>query len=473
MKNIVTQQGGEKCGLQAFKFGAAVLAVGLTLCSQPLQAQTLEGQNKGDTAMWLSGNLSGWTELDHIPMRVSFAAGSAGSHSVTLNFPHFSGKVFGFENLSDFSASTPNLQFTSPAALVTDASGSWSYVFAVNISDNNPAEVRFFARLASGAHLYGGSSLQLKGSAGIVQFHKPLATVGAPDLALRLSGPALVLEGGTMRYSLSYTNKAAFDVATGVQITQVLAPEITVDPASLPVNASLIGNTLFWDLGNLAPRTGGQIAFSGIVNLGTVPGTSLVNDAQIFSAENDLNNSDNSASLTSSVICGDTIPAIVSNPVSASVCPGDAVVFSVEAVGPAGMTYQWSKDGSPIAGATGTSYTIPSVLAKDIGSYSVVVISPCATLASEAAALNFRAELPIMFTSCARQADGSFVLNFGTGCGATYAVQYTEDFITWTTSPVTVTGHGAPAQWIDAGQTGLIDKPNALTVRFYRVIRVQ
>jgi hypothetical protein len=79
MNNIVTQHGAEKSGLQALKFGAVYLAVGLTLCSRPLHAQTLEGQNKGNTTVWSTGNLSGWAELDYIPMRVSFASGSAGS----------------------------------------------------------------------------------------------------------------------------------------------------------------------------------------------------------------------------------------------------------------------------------------------------------------------------------------------------------------------------------------------------------
>jgi hypothetical protein len=472
MKNITTQN-QKRFGFPRLQVQALLVAGGLMLCRQSLQAQSLEGQNKGDTNSWFSGNLSGWAELEYIPMRVKFGAGSAGSHSVTLNFPHFTGKVFGFENLSDISASTPNLQFTSPATLVTDASGNWSYVFAVNISDNNPAEVRFFARLASGAHLYGGSSLQLKGSAGIMQFHKPLPTVGAPDLALSISGSTLVLPGGKISYTLGYTNQSAFDGATGVQITQVLAPEVIVDPASLPANASLVGNTLFWDLGNLPPKTGGQIAFSGIVQPDAVVGTALVDNAQIFSAENDLNISDNSAVLTSSVICGDTVPAIDSNPVSAYVCPGDSVVFSVNASGPAGMAYQWSKDGSPIAGATASSYQVASALSKDIGSYSVTVSSPCATLISEAASLGFRADQLILITSCARQADGSFLLSFPTGCGATYAVQYTQDFVTWTTSPVTVAGHGVPAQWVDLVQTPLANVPNLQTARFYRVIRVQ
>ena len=473
MKNITTEQTAKKSVLRSFHFTAALLTAGFTLCHQPAQAQNLEGQNKGNTSIWSAGNLEGWAELDYIPMRVSFGAGSAGSSQVTLNFPHFSGRTFGIEDLSGLQATTANVQFASPATLVTDSSGNWSYIFTVDISDNSPAEVRFFARLASGAHLYGGSSLQLRGSAGNVQFHKPLPGPGAPDLTLSLSGPATVLEGGAMVYTLTYTNKAALDTGNGVQVTQVLAPEITVDSASLPPNARLVGNTLFWDLGNLAPQTGGKFSFTATVNAGTVAGTSLVNDAQIFSAENDLNPGDNEAMATTSVVCGEITPTIVSNPLSASVCPGDPVVLSVSAVGPAGMTYQWLKDGSPISGATDTSYTISSALAKDNGLYSVVVSSPCGSVTSETAALAFRSELPMAITSHAFAADGSFILTFGTGCGATYAVEYTQDLVNWATSPVTVAGHGAPAQWVDAGQPATDSMPNTQTARFYRVVRVQ
>jgi hypothetical protein len=473
MKNIATEQATTKSGLHSFAIQATLLAVGLTLCNQALQAQTLEGQNKGATTLWSTGNLQGWAELEYIPMRVNFAAGSVGSHTVTLNFPHFNGRIFGIEDLSGFVAASPNLKITSPPTLTTDPSGDWSYAFTVNISDNQPKEVRFFARLASGAHLYGGSSLQLRSSAGNMQFHKPVPGPGAPDLALTISGPAAVLEGGTMIYTLTYTNKAALDSANGVQVTQMLAPEMTIDPASLPMNASLVGNTLFWDLGNLAPRTGGKITFTATVNMGTVAGTSLLDYAQIFSAENDLNTLDNSATCTTSVVCGGATPAIVSNPVGASVCPGDPVVLSVNAVGPAGMTYQWLKDGSAIAGATDNSYTISAALSKDNGLYSVAVSSPCGSVTSESAALAFRAELPMTISSSAFRADGSFVLTFGTGCGANYAVQYTQDLVNWTTSPVTVTGHGAPAQWIDAGQPATESMPNTQSARFYRVVRVQ
>jgi hypothetical protein len=462
----------ETVSLPSLKLHAAFAGLGVMLCTQAASAQTLQGQNKGDTN-WIAGNLTGWAELEYIPMRVSFAAGSAGSKSVTITFPHFSGKIFGFENLSGFSAWSPNVQFTSPPTLVTGSSGNWNYVFTVNIADNNPAEVRFLARLASGAHLYGGSSLQLKGSAGNVQFHKPEATPGAPDLGLSISGPATTVEGASIAYTLTYTNRAAFDGASGVQITQLLAPELTVDPASLPANASLIGNSLFWDLGNIAPGTGGQISFTGIVNLGTVAGTSLVNQAEIFSAENDLNVLDNSAVLTTSVVCGGSTPTIVADPVSTVVCPGTPAVFSVGTAGPSGMAFQWMKDGAPIAGATSSSYTISSALLNDAGSYSVVVSSPCGDTTSKSAVLSLADAGATLLKSCALQADGSFVLNFRTGCAANYTIQYTQDFINWTTLPVTVPGNGATAQWVDPAPTALVSIPATQNYRFYRVIPVQ
>ena len=52
---------------------------------------------------------------------------------------------------------------------------------------------------------------------------------------------------------------------------------------------------------------------------------------------------------------------------------GNPVTFSVWAVSSASLSYQWYKDGNPIAGATDDSYSIDSVTLEDAGSYSVIV----------------------------------------------------------------------------------------------------
>ena len=65
-------------------------------------------------------------------------------------------------------------------------------------------------------------------------------------------------------------------------------------------------------------------------------------------------------------------PAITTPPVATAAVLGRSATLSVTATGP-GLTYQWSKDGAVIAGATGATYTIASVIATSAGNYTVTV----------------------------------------------------------------------------------------------------
>lgn len=463
----------EKFGLSLLRACALLTGTVLGLVNaQNALSQSLQGQSKGDTVNWLDGNVSGWQELEYIPMRVYFPAGSVGSHSVTIVFPHLSGKVFGFQELIHFRAFTANIGFTTFPTLVTDASGNWSYVFTADISDNNPAEVRFFARLASGAHLYGGSSLQLKGSAGNVQFHKPLAAAGAPNLAVSQTGPATAPCGSPLTYTLSYTNKALGYTAAGAQLSLILDPQLTLIPYSLQTSAHIVGNTIFWDLGDLPAEGGGEITFQASVNPSTHIGMVLTNVAQVYSSENDLDVQDNSASVLTTVVCGGTGASILSSPASVTVCPGESASFSAAATGSSELTYQWRKDGVPVNGATDANLMIAAVSSSDVGSYDVLVSSPCDTVASAAALLSLQPGLPLNLTPGQFEPDGAFVLHFGTSCGGTYFVEYSEDLVTWKTSPQTVPGNGLAVQWRDAGPPVTESTPSSRVARFYRVVRV-
>ena len=74
---------------------------------------------------------------------------------------------------------------------------------------------------------------------------------------------------------------------------------------------------------------------------------------------------------------------ITTQPANQTACVGSPATFSVVASG-AGLTYQWRKNGSNIAGATAASYTIPSVVAGDAGNYDVVVTSGCSVTSNTA-----------------------------------------------------------------------------------------
>jgi beta-galactosidase len=56
----------------------------------------------------------------------------------------------------------------------------------------------------------------------------------------------------------------------------------------------------------------------------------------------------------------------------------------VAATGEPPLTYQWHKDGAPIAGATNPLYVIPNIAKSDEGLYFCVVTNECGSDTSRA-----------------------------------------------------------------------------------------
>ena len=81
-----------------------------------------------------------------------------------------------------------------------------------------------------------------------------------------------------------------------------------------------------------------------------------------------------------------TAPSIISHPSGLSVTAGASATFSVSVNGTS-PSYQWHKNGSPISGATASSYTIPSAQASDAGNYTVTVFNTAGSVTSNAATL--------------------------------------------------------------------------------------
>ena len=68
-------------------------------------------------------------------------------------------------------------------------------------------------------------------------------------------------------------------------------------------------------------------------------------------------------------------PIIVTQPESAAVLDGDSVVLSVAASGTGPFSYQWQRNGAPIAGATELAYTSGTLALADSGASFAVVVS--------------------------------------------------------------------------------------------------
>ena len=91
-------------------------------------------------------------------------------------------------------------------------------------------------------------------------------------------------------------------------------------------------------------------------------------------------------------------PLITGQPLPKSVLVGATATFDVVAVSRGGtLSYQWRRNGTPIASATGTSYTTPAAFAGDNGAaFSVVVTSSNGTsVTSNGALLSVGTPVPL------------------------------------------------------------------------------
>jgi len=118
-------------------------------------------------------------------------------------------------------------------------------------------------------------------------------------------------------------------------------------------------------------------------------------------------------------------PTIISQPASAISCETESVTFNVGATGD-GLTYQWRKDGNPISGANGSSFSIPSVAASDAGNYDVVVGGICSPAVVSSAATLAVNTAPVITSQPADQevCEGSSASFSVTATGADLTFQW-------------------------------------------------
>lgn len=79
-------------------------------------------------------------------------------------------------------------------------------------------------------------------------------------------------------------------------------------------------------------------------------------------------------------------PAIILAPVARTAGTGQSVTLTVAAAGTS-LSYQWLRDGQPLAGATSSSLTLTNVRFADAGNYTVVVSNAAGSVTSAAARL--------------------------------------------------------------------------------------
>ncbi|MEY3231103.1 MAG: hypothetical protein RL689_1192, partial [Planctomycetota bacterium] len=115
-----------------------------------------------------------------------------------------------------------------------------------------------------------------------------------------------------------------------------------------------------------------------------------------------------------------TRPVFSQQPSSVSACAGQSVSLTAVATGSGPITYQWSKGGVPIDGATSSTFSIGTLTFSNGGTYTCVATGPCGSVTSSAADITvqvapFVATQPASATVCQTQPVSFTVVPGGTG----------------------------------------------------------
>src|ERR1700728_137484 len=174
-------------------------------------------------------------------------------------------------------------------------------------------------------------------------------------------------------------------------VTPFSHPSITSQPASQTVS---VGQTATFSVVacGTAPlsyqwqKNGGTIVGATSASYTTPPTTAGDNGSQF-----DVVVSSSGVGVTSSsaLLTVTSLPSITTQPANQIVNVGQTATFVVVASGTAPLSYQWSKNGGTVTGATSASYTTPATTAVDNGSqFQVMVSSPSGSVSSTPATLN-------------------------------------------------------------------------------------
>ncbi len=164
-------------------------------------------------------------------------------------------------------------------------------------------------------------------------------------------------------------------------------------------------------------------------------------------------------------------PVITVQPLSQHGTMGATMVLSVAASGVPPLTYQWSKDGTNLSGATATTFVIPTATRRDSGVYQAVVTNPGGGTPSSNATLVVRS--PQQMGPPMTLPGGGFALSSGDADGgplvasdlANFQAQATTNFVDWVAllNGLTVTN----------GRLLLVDLDStSYPRRFYRIIEL-
>jgi hypothetical protein len=283
------------------------------------------------------------------------------------------------------------------AVVVTDSTGSVTSNAATLTVTSAPVAPSITTQPANQTVTAGKTatfSVTATGTATLTyQWKKNGAVIGGATSA-SYTTPATGATDNGAQFTVTVTNGTGNVTSSPATLTVDVPPAITTQPANQAVTA---GKTATFSVtasgsGTLSYRwnKNGTVIGGATAASYTTPSTIASDNGAVFT----VTVTDSVASVTSSAatLTVNVPPSITAQPANKTVSVGQTASFGVAASGTATLSYQWSKNGSAISGATAASYTTPATSASDNGAqFTVVVTNSFGSVTSGAATLTVNA----------------------------------------------------------------------------------
>ncbi|HVU33786.1 MAG TPA: immunoglobulin domain-containing protein [Opitutaceae bacterium] len=215
---------------------------------------------------------------------------------------------------------------------------------------------------------------------------------GVTTSTLTITGATTALNNNQYRALASNAGGATPSAAATLTVSAAppanVAPTIVIQPAGQIVNVGGPISLSVYATGSPTPtyqwRCNGT-PIPGATDSDFFKSNAQASDAGVYDVvATNVAGSIASVGVTVTVKSG---PVITTQPVNATVMEHASASFSVVAIGATPLTYQWTRNGAAIAGATGATLALTNVQPSDAASYAVVVTNSLGTATSSAATL--------------------------------------------------------------------------------------
>ena len=333
----------------------------------------------------------------------TFTANASGTPAPSYQWQRQAAGTFGFVNLSnDTTYSGVNTSTLTVSNIFASFDGDQFRVIASN--GINPPATSEAATLTMGTapSFTSAASATFRateaGSFTVAATGTPAPTFSASTLPswLTLNTTTGVLTGappesavGQLNFTISASNGISVSQEFTLTVTPlVVAPTFTAQPIGAIVNMGESA-TFSVTVSGTAPLSY-QWRRNGVAIPGATGSTFTVTNAQSSSEGSysvAVSNAAGNIVSNSAQLTVNSLPSFSSQPRAQVALAGSTVTFNAGAIGGAGLTYQWRKNGVAIAGANNSSLTLTGVTTADAGNYDVMVTNGIGQIGSSLAQL--------------------------------------------------------------------------------------